>query len=66
MLWLVILVALSPVLAFKGLTLETLWNFFNLHPFWFAFTLGILFSKGKDEDILDKVSNKLDKFLERE
>lgn len=65
MLWLAILVALSPVLAFKGLTLETLWGFFNVHPFWFMFTLGVLFSKGKNDDILDKISNRLDKIIER-
>ena len=35
--WLLILIVIfSPVLAFKGLTLETLWNFFNFHPFWFV------------------------------
>lgn len=42
MTWLAILVALSPTLAFKGLTLATLWSWFNIHPFWFAFTVGIL------------------------
>lgn len=37
MLLLVLIVAFSPVLTFKGLTVETLWNFFNVHPFWFLF-----------------------------
>ena len=54
MTWLAILVALSPTLAFKGLTLTTLWAWFNVHPFWFAFTVGLLLKsthiciKGKD------------------
>lgn len=54
MIWLAILVALSPTLAFKGLTLTTLWAWFNVHPFWFAFTVGLLLKsthiciKGKD------------------
>lgn len=65
MLWLAILVGLSPTLAFKGLTLTTLFTWFNVHPFWFMFTLGVLFSKGKDENILDKISNRLDKIIER-
>lgn len=64
MLWLAILVAVSPVLMFKGLTLEILWEFFNVHPFWFMFTLGVLFSKGKDDSILDKIKESLDKIKE--
>lgn len=43
MTWLAILTAFSPTLAFKGLTLTTLWSWFNVHPFIFAFTIGILF-----------------------
>ena len=39
MTWLAILVALSPTLAFKGLTLTTLWAWFNVHPFWFMLLL---------------------------
>ena len=42
MLWLAILVGLSPTLAFKGLTLATLWTWFNVHPFWFVFTVGMI------------------------
>ena len=33
MLLLILIVAFSPVLVFKGLTVETLMQFFNLHPF---------------------------------
>lgn len=40
MILLALIVAISPVLVFKGLTLETLWSFFNVHPF--LFTLLIL------------------------
>lgn len=64
MLWLAVLVAVSPVLMFKGLTLETLWGFFNVHPFWFMFTLGLLFSKGRDCSILDKIQENLNKIKE--
>lgn len=42
MLWLAIIVALSPTLVFKGLTLEILWSWFNIHPFWFVFMIGII------------------------
>lgn len=37
MLLLILIVAFSPVLVFKGLTVETLIQFFNLHPFWTLF-----------------------------
>lgn len=37
MIALALLVIFSPVLVFKGLTLETLWAFCNVHPFWFMF-----------------------------
>lgn len=40
--WLALLVALSPTLTFKGLTLPILWNWFCVHPFWFVFTVGML------------------------
>lgn len=43
MFWIALLVIFSPVLIFDGLTLEKLWEFFNVHPFWFAFTLEIFF-----------------------
>lgn len=39
MLLLFLIVVFSPVLALKGLTLETLWKFFNVHPFWFMLLL---------------------------
>lgn len=60
MLWLAILVMCSPVLVFKGLTLETLWQFFNVHPFWFMATLSVLFSKGRNDIIMDKLKKFLD------
>ena len=43
MLLLFLIVVFSPVLALKGLTLETLWNFFNVHPFWFTLLLMDIF-----------------------
>lgn len=42
MTWLAILTSLSPTLAFKGLTLSTLFAWFNVHPFWAFFTIGLL------------------------
>lgn len=45
MIWLALLVAFSPTLVFKGLTLATLWAWFNVHPFWFVFMVGVLCSK---------------------
>lgn len=39
MLLLVLIVAISPVLVFKGLTVETLMQFFNLHPFLLLFLI---------------------------
>lgn len=41
--YLVLLVAISPVLQFKGLTVMQLIDFFNLHPFWAVFTILIIF-----------------------
>lgn len=64
MIALALLVIFSPVLVFKGLTLETLWAFFNIHPFCFMFMLGLLFSKRKDTNILDKIQENLDKIKE--
>lgn len=54
MLWLILIVAFSPVLAFKGLTLEILWNFFNLHPFWFMF-LVVVIIRSPFDSVMSKI-----------
>ena len=45
MLEVLILVAVSKTLEFTGLTLTSLFAWFNIHPFWFLFLLGCFISR---------------------
>lgn len=43
MLWLFLLVLISPTLKFDGLTMQQVINWLNLHPFIFVFMLTAIF-----------------------
>lgn len=43
MIWLFLFVLVSPTLTFKGLTLEVLWQWLNIHPFWAMLLLSAVF-----------------------